>query len=539
MDREHMRRRAAGLGELLDRRIHLAFRRPRVAPLGEHLRPGRERGAEVVVCLAEIRPQPRRILEVKVGPFHVAACELHRPEPVVGLPGVEVVLERVGPEGVLVHPRPRVAERQKREDREQHRRSGHEQPPLQLRRPLVPRGHAGRHEADDADHREVDEVVCRPGDPHVGDRHEAEHRRHHQEEEAEAEEGVAAPRGPVLPEPPAQGGDDRPGEELPDLRRIDLPLRVDRQQREGPENELEVEEHRHARTRQPRIEAADEDRLLADGSAVLVVDRDHAQDERDEEEGGRADQVGDGHRAPLPPDVEQDRHRHHHDRGLGEHRQQEHGDREEVVPVGGRRIRALEGDPVVELHVVDGGEQEERQREGVLEFRHPGDRLHTNRMHGEDRGPEPGARHVHHVEQPPQQEGAREVEQHRRQVVARRPHLEERPLHPQGRIAQRKVVGPVGVEPELDERAEVVGGRARIRRDAVLDGGVGREQLVVVPEPAGREERVVDRRVDPEHRQHDDREMQQEFLPAGGAALLVGRLLDRVIRGRGVDRAAR
>jgi len=152
------------------------------------------------------------------------------------------------------------------------------------------------------------------------------------------------------------------------------------------------------------------------------------------------------------------------------------------------RVGPVECGLVVELHVVDRRQQKERQREGVLQFRHPGHRLHAHRMHGEDRRTEPGTRKIHYVEEPPEQDRPREVEQHRREVIARRPHLEEGPLEPQGGVAQREVVGAIGVEPELGERADVIRGHVGIGRDPVLDREVGREQLVIVPEPVGREE---------------------------------------------------
>ena len=143
VDRRHVRRHAAGLGKLLDRGVHLALRPRLVAPLGEGLGPRRERGAEVVVRLAEVRPQPRGVLKVEVGAIHVAAGKLLGPEPIVGLPGLEVVLERVFPHVVFVHPADRSVEG------ENAQRGHHERPASQERRlrfllgPFKPRHRPG------------------------------------------------------------------------------------------------------------------------------------------------------------------------------------------------------------------------------------------------------------------------------------------------------------------------------------------------------------------------------------------------------------
>jgi hypothetical protein len=55
----------------------------------------------------------------------------------------------------------------------------------------------------------------------------------------------------------------------------------------------------------------------------------------------------------------------------------------------------------------------------------------------------------------------------------------------------------------------------RIGRHPVLDREVGREQLVVVPEPVGVVHRVADGRIDPQARQHDHGGLQQPVPPAG------------------------
>ena len=113
-DRRHVRRHSDGLLELLDRLVQPAL--------------CRQGGAEVVVRLAQVGPQRGRPGEVMEGPLHLdrggrveptgrgdvidmAAGKLLGPQPVVGLPGVLVVLQRVRPEFVLVDPGRRQAER--------------------------------------------------------------------------------------------------------------------------------------------------------------------------------------------------------------------------------------------------------------------------------------------------------------------------------------------------------------------------------------------------------------------------------------------
>ena len=138
-----MRRHAAGLGKLLDRGVHLALRPRLVAPLGEGLGPRRERGAEVVVRLAEVGPQPRGVLEVEVGAVHVAPGKLFGPEAVVSLPGLEVVLERVFPHVVFVHPADRSVEGENAQHGDHERPAGEERRLRFLLRPFKPRHRPG------------------------------------------------------------------------------------------------------------------------------------------------------------------------------------------------------------------------------------------------------------------------------------------------------------------------------------------------------------------------------------------------------------
>ena len=538
----------------------------------------REGGAEVVVRLTKVGPQGRRPCEMVERPLdfhlrrrveqnrirhrdvvHVAAGELLRTEPVVGLPGVFVVLQRVGPEFVLVHPGDGQPIGDPGEHGEPRGTAGHEQRPLAGGQPVVPARDRRRDQRDHADHRQVDEVVCCPGDPHVGDRDEPEHRRDHQQEEAEAKDHVPPPRGPVLPQPPRRAEDHRNRQELPDLGRVDFPAGVDRQEVHRPEDHGEVKQRGHPGDRQTGQdpldrrqtvfeERWDDDRLLADGPAVLVVDRDEAEHDRDQEVGQRPHEVADGDLAPLPPGVEQQDHRHRDNRRLGEHGEQEEHDRQAVV----QPLRLILLGRIVKLHEADRREQEERHRERVLEFRHPGHALHADGMHGEEDRPEPGARDFHDGKEPPEQQGADRVQHHARHVEARGPwgrwatglhgttrpgiHLEKRPLRPQRRVAQREVVGAFRIEPEFGEGGRVIRRHARVGRDAMLDGRIGREQLVVIPQPIGVVHRMTDRRIDPEACQHDDGGPHQPLLPA--TCRLGVRRRGRHGRGRGLHRAA-
>ncbi len=120
-------------------------------------------------------------------------------------------------------------------------------------------------------------------------------------------------------------------------------------------------------------------------------------------------------------------------------------------------------------------------------------------MHREHERRQPASRHPHHCQQPPEQKAADRVKCYGDGVIAGGPATEERPLEPQGRVAQRKVVDPIGVEPDL--------GKGRRRRG--LNRRVRREQRVVVPEPLGGEDGMTDRGVDPKHGEHDHRAAEQ------------------------------
>lgn len=53
----------------------------------------------------------------------------------------------------------------------------------------------------------------------------------------------------------------------------------------------------------------------------------------------------------------------------------------------------------------------------------------------------------------------------------------------------------------------------RIVHQPVLDGGVGRKQHVIVPEPVGLKRGIANRRVNPQHHQRKDGQAQQKVLP--------------------------
>ena len=466
--------------------------------------------------LAEVGSQAGGILEVEVRAVDVAAGKLLRPEPVVGLPRIEVVLKRVFPHVILVHPVHRVAERQERE-RGKEEGAGGEERRLRflLRLPEKP-DHAGAQKRDDADHRQVDEVVGHPGDPHIGDGHEAEHRRDHEQEEAKRKERVAAPVGQrygvaVLPHPPGATDDQGPGKKHPRLGRIDLPPRIDRQQVYRPHDRRQVVEDGHSRDRRPGEkpahgeQVADDDLFLADRPAPLIRHRHEAEHDRDDEQWRGDDQVAHRHRATLPPGVEQRDDGEGHDRRLGEHREQEEDDRDAIEPLALGRVGL-----VVLAHPADRRDQEERQRESVFGFRHPGHALDAHRMDGKHESREPGAGNPHLREERPEEQRACDMEQDRGDVVAGGTQAEKGPLRPERRVGERKVIGAVGIEPEFCERLQAVRRNARVGGDPVLHGEVLREELVVVPEPVA----VVGGRVDPQAREHDHGSPQEKGVPA-------------------------
>jgi hypothetical protein len=123
-------------------------------------------------------------------------------------------------------------------------------------------------------------------------------------------------------------------------------------------------------------------------------------------------------------------------------------------------------------------------------------------MDGEDQAAQPGPWNPHTVEQGPEQQAADQVQHDGGDVVAGGLVVKERPLCPERRVGERKEVGAIGVEPELGETLE----RAR------LHDWVGRDQLVIVPEPVA----VVGRRIDPQACEYDDRGVEQEVTPATG-----------------------
>ena len=332
-------------------------------------------------------------------------------------------------------------------------------------------------------------MVGHPRDPHVRDRHEAEHRRHHQQEEGKRKQGVVAParrkhRLAVLPHPPHAGPDHWPREKHPGLGRIDLPAGIDRQQVHRPHDRREIVEDRHPGDRHPRGEAAhgkqvaDDDLFLADRAAPLIRDRHDPEHDRDREQGQGEDHVLLCHLPALPPGIEERDHGERHDRRLGEHREQEKHDRARVEPLPLGLIGLL-----VLAHPAEAGEQEEGQRERVFRLRHPRHALHAHGMHHEHERREPRPGDPHLGQQSPEQKRACDVQKDRGDVVAGGAEAEEGPLGPKGGVGEREVVGAVGVEPQLGERAQAVGRHVRVGGHTVLHRHVLGEQLVVVPEP--------------------------------------------------------
>ena len=204
--------------------------------------------------------------------------------------------------------------------------------------------------------------------------------------------------------------------------------------------------------------------------------------------------------------MEEEDHREHHHRGLGEHRQGEEDDREHqidgaVATCAAGTVAAIPPHRVVMPGEEHRCEEEEGERDRVLDLRHPGHALHAHRVDREQRPSQPGPRDPHHHQQPPQQERSTGMEEDRDGVVAGGVEPEERPLGPQGGVGEGEVIGPRGADPEADEPFE----RRR------LDNGIGREDRIVIPQPLA----VVRRGIDPQHRQEDQPRAEEQITDRG------------------------
>ena len=310
---------------------------------------------------------------------------------------------------------------------------------------------------------------------------------------------------PARPQPATGRDEDRPGEELRELRRVDLPLRIDRQQPEREDRFNEVEHDRHPRRGRPRQEADDGEQvghrhlLLADCPAMLVVDRDQPEHEGDEKERRRRDEVALRDSSPLPPSMEEEDHGEHHHRRLGEHRQRETNDRQHPIaaPRATGSFGAIAPHRLVMPDEEDRREEEEGERDRVLDLRHPGHALDAHRMDREQEPGQPRPRDPHHHQQPPQQERSGGMEKDRDGMVAGGVQTEERPLGPERRVGEGEVISPRRADPEVVEPLE----RRR------LDNGIGGEDRVVVPQPIA----MVGGGIDPQDRQEDHSPAKQQI----------------------------
>ena len=476
--------------------------------------------------LAEIGAKPGGIGEVIESSLEITARALSRSEPVVRLPGIGIRFERVGPEVVFVGKDVGIPQRRNGQAGEEHRGRGEGRKLDGRPRRSEPHCRRSAQRHDDADDRHIVEVVGHPGDPHVGNGDEAEDREDHQEEEAEAEDRMAGQRrcgggAPTRPQPATGRDEDRPGEELRELRRIDLPLRIDRQEPERKDRFDEVEHDRHPRRGRPRQEADDGEQvghwhlLLADCPAMLVVDRDQPENEGDEEERCRRDDVALRNSSPLPPSMEEEHHGEHHHRCLGEHREREKNDRQDPIaaPRATGSFGAIAPHRVVMPDEEDSREEEEGERDRVLDLRHPGHALDAHRMDREQEPGQPSPRDSHHHQQPPQQERSGGMKEDRDDMVAGGVQTEERPLGPERRVGEGEVIGPRRADPKVIEPFE----RRR------LDDGIGGEDRVVVPQPIA----VVGRSIDPQDRQEDHSSAEQQIADPGDTALPLNIVLGR------------
>ena len=120
-------------------------------------------------------------------------------------------------------------------------------------------------------------MIRHPADAHVGHRHEPQHRQDGDEIKSKSHQCVAAPGFAPHPEKNECSNDEQPREKLVGFRRVRLPLRVDRQQRERPKNLRQVKQQRHPGYSQSRIKPADRNRFIADSAVQLEVKSDQSQ----------------------------------------------------------------------------------------------------------------------------------------------------------------------------------------------------------------------------------------------------------------------
>ena len=188
--------------------------------------------------------------------------------------------------------------------------------------------------------------------------------------------------------------------------------------------------------------------------------------EREQTDGGgcgeerqRVPDVSTLDRPPLPPHQPQKYQRHGRHGRLAQQRQQEGGQREPIPAplkaesrglravgwVSGQSRRATGG---TEPQVPQEAQEVEEHRQRVLPLANPGDRLHVDRMHGEQRCRQPGPRNVQPLQHLPQHDGTERVQEHVDHVVAQRVGAPQPPFHPQRGRGHGVVVHGLGRKPE-------------------------------------------------------------------------------------------
>jgi hypothetical protein len=176
--------------------------------------------------------------------------------------------------------------------------------------------------------------------------------------------------------------------------------------------------------------------------------------------------------APTPQDDEQ-RTRQGRDHRLGQ--------QPEPEEAGGQQVRSGLS-PFVEAEVDEERAQVEDRGQRVLLLRDPGDRLHADRMQGEDRRGDRGAGHVEPAQHEEQQYGRQGMQGDVDQVVRRLRIAPRNVLDPERGMEQRVVLlGRARLEPDAPQtvrRSQLGSGHMRIvvPKEMAVDGGCVREQ---------------------------------------------------------------
>ena len=202
----------------------------------------------------------------------------------------------------------------------------------------------------------------------------------------------------------------------------------------------------------------------------LKMNGDNAQDERHAKEGGGRAEVRPAYAPAPPPGIKEENSREHDHRSLAEHGGEEPQERlDEEVPAMHRLRRGSLSRPVVP-NVRIQGHQKRRQRQRVLEFGRPCDRLDNQGMDRKEHPAQPGVARPEGFKQAPDQECAEQMQADRGQMVAEQVFVPQVPLDPQRGRFERVVVGCRGSEPDPPQS------RSAVERGIVPD-------LEIVPQP--------------------------------------------------------